>query len=77
MFSHKVKQPFLPKTQVLINATDPPQEASEANTKAAEEELLKAKAKYSVRNSVIEQTLIANPIVKAVHATSKASIAEQ
>ena len=59
------------------NFTDSPQEASEENAKAAEQDLLKARAKYQVRNSVIEQTLIANPIVKAVHATSKASIAEQ
>jgi hypothetical protein len=59
------------------NPTAPRQEASTENTKAAEEALLKARANYQVRCSVIEQTLIANPIVKSVHATSKASIAEQ
>jgi hypothetical protein len=56
---------------------DEPVEATEEDIKAAEQELLKAKAKYQVRNNVIESVLIANPILKAVHAGSNATILEQ
>lgn len=44
---------------------------------SAEKALLESKATYQVRNKVIEQTLIANPIVKAVHASTNATVAEQ
>lgn len=43
----------------------------------AEKALLVSKATYQVRNNVIEQTLIANPIVKAVHGSTNATVAEQ
>lgn len=77
MFYHKVDLSIMFQRYIFSHSTDPPQEATEQDTKDAEDALLKAKAKYQVRNNVIEQTLIANPIVKAVHAASKASIAEQ
>ena len=50
---------------------------SEEDTKAAQQDLLKAKAAYQVRSSVTESVLIANPILKAIHAGSNASVIEQ
>ncbi|KAG0649932.1 hypothetical protein D0Z07_3957 [Hyphodiscus hymeniophilus] len=43
----------------------------------ADAELLKAKALHQVRNNIIKSVLIANPILKAVHSGSNASIIEQ
>jgi hypothetical protein len=43
----------------------------------AQEELLKAKARYQVRNNIIESVLIAKPVLNAVHAGGNASIIEQ
>jgi hypothetical protein len=45
--------------------------------KHAEEELLRAKARYQVRNNIIESVLVANPTLKAVHSGSNATIIEQ
>ena len=52
-------------------------EASEEEIKNAQQELLKAKAAYQVRNNIIENVLVANPILKAVHAGNNASVVEQ
>ncbi|CZR62042.1 uncharacterized protein PAC_11939 [Phialocephala subalpina] len=52
-------------------------EVSEEQITAAQQELLEAKAGYQLRNSIIESVLIANPVIKAVHAGSNASIVEQ
>ena len=43
----------------------------------ARDDLLKAKARYQVRNNIIQSVLIANPILKAVHSGENASIIEQ
>lgn len=43
----------------------------------AQDELLKAKAAYQVKSNVIENILIANPVIKAVHAGQNASAIEQ
>ena len=45
--------------------------------KHAQEELLKAKARYQVRSNIIESVLIANPTLKAVHSGGNALIIEQ
>ena len=52
-------------------------EASEEDIKNAQQELLKAKAAYQVRNNIVEGVLVSNPILKAVHAGNNASAAEQ
>jgi hypothetical protein len=44
---------------------------------SAQKELLDAKATYQVRSSVIENVLLANPALRAVHAGSNASLVEQ
>jgi hypothetical protein len=38
---------------------------------------MKSKARYQVRTRIIENVLVANPILKAVHAGSNATIIEQ
>lgn len=43
----------------------------------AEDELLKAKATYSLRNQVIENVLMTDPILKAVHSGPQATSAER
>lgn len=52
-------------------------DVSEEDITTARQELLKAKAAYQVRNNVVENVLVTNPILKAVHAGAKASAAEQ
>ncbi|KAE8452373.1 hypothetical protein EG329_001073 [Mollisiaceae sp. DMI_Dod_QoI] len=53
------------------------QVVSEEHIITAQQELLEAKAGYQLRSSIIESVLTANPIIKAVHAGSNASIIEQ
>ncbi|TVY25821.1 hypothetical protein LHYA1_G004561 [Lachnellula hyalina] len=60
-----------------VLSQDEPMEASEGDIKKAQQELLRAKAAYQVRNNTIEGVLVANPILKAVHAGINASPAEQ
>jgi hypothetical protein len=50
---------------------------SEEDIKVAQQELLDAKAAYQVRNNIVESVLIANPVLKAVHAANDATILEQ
>lgn len=52
-------------------------EVSETDIKNAQDELLHAKAQYALRNAIVESTLMANPVLKAVHAGEKASIIER
>lgn len=52
-------------------------EISEEDLETAQQELLKAKALYQVRSNIVESTLVANPVLKAVHAGSNATIIEQ
>jgi hypothetical protein len=62
---------------VFLPFIDEPVEATEEDIKLAEQDLLKAKALYQVRTNIVENVLVANPILKAVHAGSNASIIEQ
>ena len=45
--------------------------------KIAEKECLEARATYSLRQSVVEDVLIVDPILKAVHAGLKATPTER
>ncbi|TVY55766.1 hypothetical protein LCER1_G004826 [Lachnellula cervina] len=60
-----------------VLSQDEPMEASAGDIKKVQQELLKAKAAYQVRNNIIEGVLVANPILKAAHAGNNASPAEQ
>jgi hypothetical protein len=57
--------------------TDESELVSEGDIKAAQQGLLHAKTAYQLRNSIVGSVLIANPILKAVHAGRNASVAEQ
>ncbi|CAG8973291.1 hypothetical protein HYALB_00000053 [Hymenoscyphus albidus] len=61
----------------LSQGSDEPDEVSEEDIKSAQQELLNAKTAYQLRNNIVESVLIANPILKAVHSGSNATIAEQ
>jgi hypothetical protein len=50
---------------------------TEEDIKVAQQGLLEAKTAYQLRNGIVESVLIANPILKAVHAGNNASTAEQ
>ena len=50
---------------------------SEKELEDAQKALLDAKARHSLRNSIVESVLIANPILKAVHAGLNASPIER
>ena len=43
----------------------------------AQEKLLTDKARYQVRNNIIESVLVTNPILRAVHSGTSASVIEQ
>jgi len=60
-----------------VLSEDEPADVSEEDIRTAQQELLEAKAAYTVRSNIIDSILIANPILKAVHAGSNASIIEQ
>jgi len=44
--------------------------------KAAEKDCLEARAAYLLRNSIVENVLVADPILKAVHSGINATPAE-
>jgi hypothetical protein len=50
---------------------------TEKDIEAEQQALLEAKARYNLKNNIIESILIANPILKAVHAGSKGSPIER
>lgn len=52
-------------------------EVTEHDITTAQEDLLSAKATYTVRSDVISSVLVAGPILKAVHGGENSSIAEQ
>ncbi|KAH8599062.1 centromere protein H (CENP-H)-domain-containing protein [Bisporella sp. PMI_857] len=52
-------------------------EVTEEDIKIAQQELLEATAQYQVRNNIVESVLVANPILKAVHAGDNATVIEQ
>ncbi|KAH7328888.1 centromere protein H (CENP-H)-domain-containing protein [Stachybotrys elegans] len=62
----------------IINAqkayrADTTSTGSEAEAATAQDELLQARARYKLQNDVVEAVMIANPILKAVHAGAGAS----
>lgn len=61
----------------VLTLPDEPDEVSAEDIKTAQQELLQAKTAYQLRNNIVENVLVANPILKAVHSGSNASIAEQ
>lgn len=50
---------------------------TEKDIEQAKEEFMKAKAVYQVRGNIIDSVLVANPILKAVHAGRNATVLEQ
>ncbi|KAH6719083.1 centromere protein H (CENP-H)-domain-containing protein [Leptodontidium sp. MPI-SDFR-AT-0119] len=60
-----------------VLSRDEPTEASDEDIAAAEQELLKAKSLYLVRGNVIENSMIANPLLRAVHGSNAATVVEQ
>ncbi|KAI9738931.1 MAG: hypothetical protein M1818_005245 [Claussenomyces sp. TS43310] len=54
-----------------------PEDVTEAHVRAAQEEMLQAKALYSLRNNIVGSVLVANPILKAVHARGNATLIER
>ncbi|TAQ88524.1 hypothetical protein B7494_g3171 [Chlorociboria aeruginascens] len=60
-----------------VLSRDQIEEPSNEDLKTAQLELLEARAAYSVRTRIIENVLIANPILNAVHASKTATIVEQ
>ncbi|KAF7868645.1 hypothetical protein EAF04_005176 [Stromatinia cepivora] len=65
------------KAQGVISSGDQPEEVGDEDIRKAEKDLLESKANYSLRSKIIENVVIANPILKAVHAGSNASVIEQ
>ncbi|KAG9248707.1 centromere protein H (CENP-H)-domain-containing protein [Calycina marina] len=65
------------KAQGILPKGKDSAEVTEENIKTAQDELLKAKALYQVRNNIVENVFVANPILKAVHAGDNASVIEQ
>lgn len=49
----------------------------DVQVRQAENELLKAKATYSLRNQIIENVLLTDPILKAVHSGQQGTAAER
>lgn len=53
------------------------QQVTEAEVEAAERELLDAKASYTLRKNIVESVLVADPVLKAVHAGANATPVER
>ncbi|KAG4440302.1 hypothetical protein IFR05_004209 [Cadophora sp. M221] len=60
-----------------ILSRDEPTDVSDEDIATAEQELLKAKSLYLVRGNVIENSMIANPLLRAVHGSNAATVVEQ
>ncbi|QSZ28975.1 hypothetical protein DSL72_003484 [Monilinia vaccinii-corymbosi] len=65
------------KAQGVLSSREFPEEVTDEDILKAEEDLLESKANYSLRSKIIENVVIANPVLKAVHAGHNASIIEQ
>ncbi|KAB8291138.1 hypothetical protein EYC80_009826 [Monilinia laxa] len=65
------------KAQGVISSRDFPEEVTDEDIRKAEKDLLESKANCSLRSKIIENVVIANPMLKAVHAGNNASIIEQ
>lgn len=59
------------------NTVDVPEEVSDQDIRDAQQDLLDAKAAYTLRSNIVESTLVAAPILKSVHAGANASVIEQ
>ncbi|KAK2068676.1 hypothetical protein P8C59_003305 [Phyllachora maydis] len=55
----------------------PAEEVTEDMLRDAQDELLHARASYSLTNSAIENVLVVNPILRAVHSATEASPVER
>lgn len=55
----------------------PGQEVTEELLKESQENLLEAQARYNLKNKIVESVLIANPILKAVHASTSTTPLER
>jgi hypothetical protein len=64
------------KAQGVISK-DTTRDVSEKDIQNAQQELLEAKAAYSLRSNIVESILVANPILNAVHAGANGSLIEQ
>ena len=62
---------FLPAQQPLTD------EELDSQVKIAEKECLEARATYSLKQSVVEDVLIVDPVLKAVHSGLKATPTER
>ncbi|KAK0104623.1 hypothetical protein ONS95_004909 [Cadophora gregata] len=60
-----------------VLSSDELSDPSEEDISAAAQELLKAKSLYLLRGNVIENVLITNPILRAVHGSSNSTAVEQ
>jgi len=56
---------------------DPTEMVSEKDLQDASERLLEAKARYALRNTIVESVMMANPVLKAVHAGLNATPIER
>ncbi|TGO43037.1 hypothetical protein BHYA_0004g01640 [Botrytis hyacinthi] len=65
------------KAQGVISSEEQEEEVTDEVIQKAEKDLLESKANYSLRSKIVENVIIANPILKAVHAGSNASVIEQ
>ncbi|ESZ93619.1 hypothetical protein SBOR_5997 [Sclerotinia borealis F-4128] len=65
------------QAQGVISSREQLEKVTDEDIQKAEKDLLEAKANCSLRTKIIENVLIANPILKAVHAGSNALIIEQ
>lgn len=61
----------------LTHTTGPAEEVTEDMLRDAQDELLHARASYSLTNSAIENVLVVNPILRAVHSATEASPVER
>ncbi|TGO09672.1 hypothetical protein BTUL_0157g00090 [Botrytis tulipae] len=65
------------KAQGVISSEEQEEDVTDEVIQKAEKDLLESKANYSLRSKIVENVIIANPILKAVHAGSNASVIEQ
>jgi len=61
----------------LIHCPDVTREATEAEVRAAQEQVLETRASYVLRNEVVESVMSVNPVLKAVHNATNSSPIER
>lgn len=60
-----------------LTPTASAEEVTDEDLQAEQQALLEAKARYALKKSIAESIMVANPILKAVHAGSNASPIER